>query len=319
MAVYTDVDQETFQGFLAEWYDLGKLVEFSGISEGIQNTNYFVKTEKGKFILTLFERRTPEKDLPYFFDFINHLTKEKFPCPVPIKTNQRTPLTTLAGKSAALLTFLPGRSTQNPTPSQCFAVGRMIAELHSAGSGFKRSRENLFSPKAVETMFKKMRPGIARTWPGWEKEIEAELVLQAAYPFKGLPFGTIHADIFPENVFFEGDEVTGLIDFYFTCSDILIFDLAIALSCWGFSGDGRFKNEHFQKMLEGYETTRSLEKTERNALPILLRRSALSFLMTRIEYVLYPPPNILGVQKDPKEFMNILAKLQLKRHIEDYL
>lgn len=319
MAVYTDVDPETLQRFLGINYDLGPVIEFAGIPEGIQNTNYFLKTEKGKFILTLFERRTPEKDLPYFFEFINHLAREKFPCPLPIKSNQGTPLTTLAGKSAALLTFLPGRSTQTPTPSQCFASGQMIAKLHVAGSGFKGSRENLFSLKAVETMFKKMRPEIARTWPGWEKEIEAELVFQAAYPFKGLPFGTIHADIFPENVFFEGDEVTGLIDFYFTCSDILIYDLAIALSCWGFTGDGEFKNEHFQKMLKGYETTRSLEKTERHALPILLRRSALSFLITRIEYVFNPPPNILGVQKDPKEFMNILAKLQMRRHISDYL
>lgn len=319
MAVYTDVDRETLRGFLRRNYDLGKLIDYAGIPEGIQNTNFFVKTEKGKFILTLFERRTPEQDLPYFMDLMKHLEEQGFPCPLPVNTNQGSALASLAGKTAALLTFLPGQSPQDPTPSQCFAVGRMIAKLHGAGSGFKRSRENLFSLEAVETMFKKMRPEIAKTWPGWENEIETELVFQAANPLKGLPFGTIHADVFPENVFFEGDAITGLIDFYFSCSDILAFDLAIALSCWCFTGDGRFKNEHFQKMLEGYENTRPLKKTEREALPILLRRSALSFLMTRVEYVLYPPSNILGVQKDPKEFMNILANLQKRGHIKDYL
>lgn len=319
MAVYTEVDRKTLQGFLDIYYDLGPVIEFAGIPEGIQNTNYFLKTEKGKFILTLFERRTPTSDLPYFFEFMNHLEEQGFPCPLPINTNQGSALASLAGKTAALLTFLPGQSPQNPTPSQCFAVGRMIAELHEAGKNFKKSRENLFSPKAVHGMFRDMKTDIAKTWPGWEKEIEAELVFQAANPLKGLPFGTIHADVFPENVFFEGEEISGLFDFYFACNDFLAYDLAIALNCWCLGEDWRLKNKHFRKMLEGYESVRPLEKAERKALPILLRRAALRFLMTRVEDVLQPPVNILGVQKDPKEFMNILANLQSRCQIEDYL
>ncbi|MEE8296174.1 MAG: homoserine kinase [Sphingomonadales bacterium] len=318
MAVYTDVDRETLQGFLRRNYDLGELIDFAGIPEGIQNTNYYVKTEKGKFILTLFERRTPTRDLPFFFDFMKHLDGKGFSCPLPVATKAGYPLTELVKKPAVLVTFLPGLSIEKPSPTQCFASGELIGRLHRAGKKFQKTRENLFSPKRVETMFKKLQPGISGTWPGWEKEIEAELAFQAANPLKGLPFGTIHADVFPENVFFKGDAATGLIDFYFACRDFLAFDLAIALSCWGFNIQGTLLREHFKSMLEGYEKIRPLTKKERAALPILLRRASLSFLMTRVEDVLHPPGNILGMQKDPKEFMNILANQQKRGHIEDY-
>lgn len=319
MAVYTDVDRETLQGFLRLNYDLGKLIDYAGIPEGIQNTNYYVKTEKGKFILTLFERRTPTRDLPFFFDFMKYLGGKGFSCPLPIATKAGVPLTELVGKPAVLVTFLPGLAIEKPNPTQCFASGEIIGRLHGAGNKFQKTRENIFSPKAVKAMFEKMETGISETWPGWGKKIEAELAFQAANPLKGLPLGTIHADVFPENVFFEGDAITGLIDFYFACTDFLAFDLAISLSYWGFTGDGELKILHFQKMLEGYESTRPLEEAEREALPILLRRAALRFLMTRVEDVLHPPTNILGVQKDPKEFMNILANLQKRGHIKDYL
>lgn len=318
MAVYTDVDRKTLKGFLADNYDLGELEEFAGIPEGVQNTNYYVKTEKGKFILTLFERRTPTDDLPYFCQFMDHLGAQKFPCPVPIKTKTSSPITALAGKPAILVTFLSGGSTDAPTPEQCFSAGEMIATLHKTGKDFKKSRDNLFSAKAVKNMFLMMEPGIAKNWPGWEKEIRTEVAFQATNAPTYLPIGTVHADIFPDNVFFEGNEVTGLIDFYFTCSDYLAYDLAISLCCWCFTKDGTLKEYHFHKMLAGYENSRLLEEAEKRALPIFLRRAALSFLMTRIEDVLHPPPNILGVQKDPKEFMNILAYVQNRRHIEDY-
>lgn len=319
MAVYTEVDRKTLQGFLEAHYVLGPLEDFAGIPEGIQNTNYALKTAVGRFILTLFERRTPEKDLPFFFEYMAHLKTKGFPCPAPVKTIAKGYVAKLMGKPAAIVSFLPGKADMNPFPERCFAAGCMIARLHEAGRDFKKVRPNLFSLSSVNALFKELEAGIAQKWPGLEKTIREELEVLSNQNFKNLPRGMIHTDIFPDNVFFQGEKVTGLIDLYFSSADFLAYDLAISLGCWCFEKNGALKREHFRAMVKGYESVRPLVKSEKGALPLLLRHASLSFLMTRVEDVLKPPANILGVQKDPKEFMNILANQQTRPHLGDYL
>lgn len=318
MAVYTDLDQKTVSRFLASHYDLGKALAFKGIPEGIQNSNYYLKTEKGEYILTLVERRTPEADLPYFLDYMAHLSGKGFPCPRPVASKSGNLIQKLAEKPAIIVTFLPGKADMQPTPGHCYSAGALIAKLHRAGKGFKKTRENLFSLKRLVRMFRELKPEIGKNWPGLDHGIEEELAYQVKNQPRDLPLGPIHTDIFPDNVFFEGERATGLIDFFFSCTNFLAYDLAIALGSWCFEKTGNTRRPNFKRMVEGYESIRPLEKAERRALPVLLRKSSLASLITRLEDVLHPPENVLGVQKDPFEYRKILANQQKKSHIREY-
>jgi len=319
MAVYTEVDQETLKRFLEHYYSLGTLVSAAGIPEGIENTNYALETGKGHFILTLFEKRSPEKDLPFFMSLMDHLAGAGFPCPLPIRGQDGGPLQNLKGKKATIVTFIPGKPVMAPRPDHCRACGNIMARMHLASADFTEPRPNPLGLEGCTEIFKHIRKRATQEWPGLEQEIENEISFLNGVQKTGLPIGIIHADLFPDNVHFSGQTVSGVIDLYFACTEALAYDIAIAINSWCFDESGSFKKDNFAALLKGYETVRPLTPVERKALPSLMRRAALRFLLTRAQDWLFPQDGVLGAKKDPLEYMKILSFHRGKRHIGDYL
>ena len=281
MAVYTEVSDDELASFIAS-YDLGALLSYKGIAEGVENTNYLVHTEKGPFFLTLYEKRVAPRDLPFFLGLMEHLAKAGLNCPTPVHDAQGRMLRTLAGKPAALVTFLEGVWIRRPQPRHCGALGQAMASLHLAGQSFALSRAptRWASPAGGRSTSASSRAP-TRSRRGSAAIIEQELDhLEANWP-ANLPQGIIHADLFPDNAFFLGDQLSGLIDFYFACNDALAYDVAIALNAWCFESDHAFNMTKGQALLKGYQSARALEPAEREALPLLARGAALRFLLTR--------------------------------------
>jgi homoserine kinase type II len=317
MAVYTEVSDDDLAQFIAS-YDLGALLSYKGIAEGVENTNYLVHTEKGPFFLTLYEKRVAPADLPFFLALMEHLAKAGLNCPTPVRDAKGRSLRMLAGKPAALVTFLEGVWIRRPQPRHCWAVGQALARLHLAGQGFKLVRANALGLAGWRPLYARFRPRAEEVALGLAATIEQELDhLEANWP-ADLPRGIIHADLFPDNVFFLGDTLSGLIDFYFACNDALAYDIAIILNAWCFESDHSFNITKGQALLKGYQSARRLEPAERAAMPLLARGAALRFLLTRAYDWLHTASDALVSRKDPQEYLRRLKFHRSIRSASEY-
>jgi homoserine kinase type II len=315
MAVYTDVSDEDLDRFVA-LYDIGRVLSCKGIAEGVENTNYLLQTEAGRFILTLYEKRVDANDLPFFLGLMEHLSRAGLGCPLPVHDRAGRALGELAGRPAAIVTFLDGQWVRRPTARHCALLGEALAEMHLAGRDFALPRPNALSMPSWRPLWERSSARADEVSPGLAADIEDELaLLEANWPAPGaLPEGVIHADLFPDNVFFLGDRLSGLIDFYFACDDALAYDVAICLNSWCFEQDLSFNLTKGRAFLAAYQAVRPLERAEVAALPLMARGSALRFLLTRLYDWLNVPPGALVRPKDPLEYHR---KLRFHRGIRD--
>lgn len=317
MAVYTDVSAEDLGAFLAA-YDLGELLSYKGIAEGVENSNFIVHTRRGYFILTLYEKRVAASDLPFFLALMEHLAARGLTCPQPVKNRAGEAAGTLAGRPAAIVTFLEGMWLRRPNAKNCAAVGEALAKLHVAGGDFAMRRKNALSVEGWRPLYDAAHGRGDRLQPGLNDAIASELrLLEQAWP-RDLPQGVIHADLFPDNVFFLGDRLSGLIDFYFACTDTLAYDVAICLNAWCFEPDHSYNVTKGRGLLQAYDKVRPLSRPERSALPLLARGAALRFLLTRLVDFIGVPPGALVKPKDPLEYFRKLRFHQAVAHVRDY-
>ena len=311
VAVYTDISEGDLKAFL-EQYDAGELTSYKGIAEGVENTNFLLHTTKDPLILTLYEKRVEKNDLPFFLGLMHHLSERGLSCPLPLPRKDGALLGELSGRPAALISFLEGMWLRKPEAQHCREVGKALAAMHVAGEGFEIARPNALSLDGWQTLWARSKDRADEVETGLEDEIGAELAYLAAHWTQDLPSGVIHADLFPDNVFFLGDTLSGLIDFYFACNDYLVYDLSICLNAWCFEKDGAYNITKGKAMIEGYLSVRPLSNDEILALPILSRGSALRFFLTRLYDWLTTPEGALVVKKDPLEY---LKKLRFHRAV----
>jgi homoserine kinase type II len=305
MAVYTEVSDEDVAAFLAE-YDLGEALACKGIAEGVENSNYLLQTRRGSYILTLYERRVKRQDLPFFLSLMEHLAAQGIRCPVPVHGRDGKALRELCGRPAAIVSFLAGMWPRRVAPHHCALLGEALARMHLAGLSFPGRRANALSVKDWRPLYESCAARAGEVRPGLAEELAAELDhFEEAWP-AGLPEGVIHADLFPDNVFFLHDELSGIIDFYFACSDFLAYDLAICLNAWCFEGDGSLNVTKARLLLSAYRKLRPLEEAELAALPLLARGGAMRFLLTRLFDWLNHPKGAFVKPKDPLEYLERL-------------
>jgi homoserine kinase type II len=313
MAVYTEVTDEALNRFL-EGYEIGRATSLKGIAEGVENSNYLLHTEAGPFLLTLYEKRVAEADLPFFLGLMEHLARRGVNCPQPVRAKNGHAIGRLAGRAAAIVTYLDGLSARRPSARHCGEVGEALARMHAAGADFALRRPNALSLGDWPGLFETARARADDVAPGLAEETTAELAALAGIWPRDLPAGVIHADLFPDNVFFLDDKLSGLIDFYFACNDFLAYDLAVCLNAWAFDPSGEFDVGKGRAIIDGYQRVRRLESAEVDALPTLARGSALRFMLTRLVDWLNVPPGALVAPKDPLEY---LAKLRFHRRVAD--
>ncbi|MDR2874819.1 MAG: homoserine kinase [Methylobacillus sp.] len=302
MSVYTSVTPEQ----LADWlrnFSLGSLRELKGIASGITNTNYFVTTESGRYVLTLFERNAAD-ELPWFLDLMAHLADRGIPCPHPVANANGHYLGELNGKPAALVTCLRGGSVESPAPEHCAEMGRVLAQMHKAGSSFDASMENPRGPHWWRVTAEAVLPFLDAADRAL---LETELAHQAEFRAADLPRGVIHGDMFRDNALFDDARLTGLIDFYYACEDVLAYDLAITVNDWCVHADGRLDEPRLRAMLAAYHAERPLTAAEHAAWPTLLRAAALRFWLSRLYDLHYPLAGEITHAKDPGHFRRILA------------
>jgi homoserine kinase type II len=301
MAVYTDVSDAELGAFLSA-FELGRVLSFKGIAEGVENSNFFLSAERGSFILTLYEKRVREADLPFFLGLLEHLSAKGLPCSLPVKARDGKTWRTLNGRPAALMTFLNGLSPKKPDAAQCAELGAALARLHLAGADYPMRRANALSIDGWKPLVKACEPKANTVRMGLGALITAELCwLEERWP-RGLPEGVIHADLFPDNVFFSDGKLTGLIDFYFACNDAFAYDVAVCLNAWCFESDGSFNITKGRALLSAYRAVRPFVAAEVAALPVLARGAALRFLLTRLYDFLNRDETALVKVKDPLEY-----------------
>jgi homoserine kinase type II len=315
MAVYTDVSDAELTSFISE-YDVGQVVSCKGIAEGVENSNFLVATDRGvSYILTLYERRVNPEDLPYFIALMEHLASKGFSCPTPIPGHDGRSLRRLCGRPAALISFLKGLWPRTLEPFHCAAVGDAVAHLHEASRDFALMRPNALSISGWGELLRAIGSRAEEIEVGLADELAAEYeLLVRCWPTE-LPTGTCHADLFPDNVFFHDRKVSGIIDFYFACTDALAYDLAICVNAWCFTPDHLWAAERGRLMLDAYQRVRPLTPAERQAFPVLARGAALRFLLTRLYDWLNRPAGALVNPKDPREY---LRKLRFHRTISGF-
>ena len=313
MAVYTNVSDEEVEALLAR-YDIGEVTALKGIAEGVENSNYLLRTTTGTFILTLYEKRVDPNDLPFFLGLMDHLSAKGLICPTPVHDRNGKALTQLCARPAAITSFLDGMGVTKIKPAHCREVGKALGTLHEAAADFRTTRTNALNPDGWASLFERCRSRADEVRNGLAAEIDADLnQLVKAWP-DDLPRGVIHADLFPDNVFFmPGPTLSGLIDFYFACNDLLAYDIAICLNAWCFEQDGAFNITKSQQLIAGYQSVRPLEKTELAALPVLAAGAALRFLLTRLYDWLNTPRDALVTPKDPHEYLSKL-RFHCKAH-----
>ena len=305
MAVYTEVGDEDLVAFVAA-YDIGAVLSCKGIAEGVENSNFALTTERGAYILTLYEKRIDADDLPFFLGLIEHLAAAGVPCPRPVHGRDGGALRELAGRPAAIVTFLCGMWPRRITAEHCAEVGRAMAGLHLAGGDFKPTRGNGLGLAAWRPLLERCDPEADDLRFGLVAEMSRELnAIEAAWP-SDLPGGVIHADMFPDNVFFNQGRVSGVIDFYFACNDAFAYDIAIALNAWCFAADGGFDRDLAASFIAGYTAVRRLEAAEVAALPVLARGAAMRFLLTRLYDWSNTPADALVTRKNPIEYLDKL-------------
>lgn len=318
MAVYTKVTDLDVQNFLAN-YELGELRELIGIKSGISNSNFVLLTDAGRFILTIYEDRTPEKDLPFFLGLMNHLAVKGVPCPVPMTGHDGLALRRLAGKPAAVVSFLEGKAISRVDALECAEMGKHLAKLHNASRDFPMSRDNDLSLAGWDKLFSKCLRQADTVKVGLADYIRHEMSYLKLHWPQNLPKGVIHADLFPDNVFFDNGKLCGLIDFYFACTDYYSYDLAICLNAWCFEPNNMsFNLTKARALIEGYCAERSLSKEELQALPILCRGASVRFLATRLYDWLNQVEGAFVKAKNPLEYLERLQFHQKVRDITSY-
>jgi homoserine kinase type II len=317
MAVYTEVTDEALGAFLVD-YDLGPVSSFKGIAEGVENSNFLMDAQKGRFFLTLFEKRVKQEDLPFFIGLMEHLAKRGVNCPQPVRARAGGALGRLADRPAVIVTFLDGLSIRRPTARHCASVGEALGRIHKAGADFQLRRPNALSIDGWRPLFEAASARADEVTPGLAAETESELeALRKVWP-SALPAGIIHADLFPDNVLFLGDNLSGLIDFYFACNDAFAYDLSICLNAWCFEPDASFNITKGMALINGYERVRRLTDGEVEALPVLARGSALRFMLTRLVDWLNVPPDAKVVPHDPLEYLRKMRFHQKAASARDY-
>lgn len=311
MAVYTDISEDDLKAFIAS-YDAGELLSYKGIAEGVENSNFLLHTTKAPLILTLYEKRVDPGDLPFFLGLMQHLAAAGLSCPLPLVRRDGGMLGELSGRPAALISFLEGMWLRKPEAKHCREVGRALAAMHVAGSDFAIPRPNALSLAGWRELWDKSEARADEVEPGLSAEIRGEMAdLEAGWPID-LPSGVIHADLFPDNAFFIHDRLSGIIDFYFACNDLLAYDVSICLNAWCFEKDGAYNITKGKALLQGYQSVRPMSGRELDALPVLARGSALRFFLTRLYDWLTTPAGALVVKKDPLEY---LRKLRFHRQV----
>ncbi len=312
MAVYTEVTDEALRAFLSD-YAIGELIAFRGIAEGVENSNYALKTDSGDFILTLYEKRVDPTELPYFLGLMDHMARNGLACPTPVHARDGQALRSLSGRPAAIVTFLPGVWPRKVRPEHCAPLGEALARMHRSGEGFGVQRPNALGADGWPPLLEGCRTRGDEVQPGLIAELDiATAKIVGAWPaLDALPRGHIHADLFPDNVFFLPGEdgkprVSGLIDFYFACTDFYAYDIAVCLNAWCFEPDYSFNVTKARSLLTAYETVRPLWEVERATLPMLCRGAALRFLLTRLYDWTHTPEGALVTRKDPLEYLRKL-------------
>jgi homoserine kinase type II len=323
LAVYTHLSKEDIAALLMH-YDIGELETFKGIAEGVENTNYLIITQKGahrqRYILTLYEQRVNPDDLPFFLGLTEWLANRGIACPRPVRSRDDQMTASIKGKTAALIHFLEGRGNPHITPRHLELTGELLARMHLAGEGFPITRRNTLSLDGWRALFQKFRGDADAIAPGLEKEISAEFSFLEKHWPQGLPSGVIHADVFPDNVFFideytDQPELSGIIDFYFACNDAWIYDVIICMNAWCFDTGHKFVPVRAKALLDTYNRIRPITEAERAAMPVLARGAAMRFLMTRAHDWLIRVDGALVNPKDPMEYV---TKLRFHQRIGDY-
>jgi homoserine kinase type II len=315
MAVYTTLSAAELAALIGE-YDVGALISAKGIAEGVSNSNWLIETSQARFILTMYEARVAVEDLPFFLSLLDHLAAKGSPVPRTIHDRDGAPFRMIgvpgseagAGKAVALIEFLPGVSVDTPSAAQARAVGRALAGLHLDAADFPGTRANAMGQQQWHDLLAQCgQEGLRSIDPSLPELVERELLYLTANWPQGLPRSVIHADLFPDNVLLLGDEVTGLIDFYFACRDVTAYDIAVTHAAWCFGKDGAFRPDIAEALLAGYVERRPLSAAERQALPTLAQGAAMRFLATRAYDWLNTPADALVTRKDPMDFARRLS------------
>ena len=306
MAVYTDISDEELSELLAG-FDIGAPLAFKGIAEGVENSNFLLETEAGRYILTVYERRVKADELPFFLGLMGHLAGRGFPSATPVADRKGQVLQRLRGKPCVIVDFLQGLSVRRPTSAHCREAGEGLAWLHLSAQGFSGRRANDLGQARWAPLFAGLRKDAEALKPGLSATIDKDLAtLALAWP-RNLPAGIIHADFFPDNVFFQAGKFAAAIDFYFACDDALAYDIAVCLNAWCFEPDGSFNVTSARAFINGYERRRPLSPAEREALPILAHGAAMRFFLTRLNDWGSTPAGALVKPHDPLEYERKLA------------
>ena len=317
MAVYTKLSEEKLNDFFLK-YNLGKLLNYKEIKEGIENTNYLIHLEKGKFILTLYEKRVEEKDLPFFISLMRNLFDKKFPSPEPIVNKNGNYITEISGKKAAVVSFLEGKAKKNLNPNDCYEVGINTAKMHLITKNLTAKRENRLSFNSWKSIYNKVKKDCSKIHPKLADIVEKNLnEIEKKWP-KNIPSGIIHADLFPDNIFFKNNKLSGIIDYYFSCYDFYAFEIAICLNALCFEGKKEnlsFNVTKAKKFIDGYSSIRNLNESEKQSLKILCQGAAIRFLLTRVFDYLNLIEGAIVKIKDPVEY---LKRLEFHNKVKNY-
>ena len=301
MAVYTTIEDHEIASLL-QGYDIGRLLSLAGIAEGVENSNFLLRTDQQNYILTLYEKRTDKRDLPFFMDLKAHLNANGMNCPLPIADRSGKILQQVAERPAAIFSFLDGISYRTPSPDHCRSLGSVLAQLHLNTQSFAQTRLNTLGPDGWQPLLSSIDHDPADLPSGLRAMAQERLSdILTRWP-EDLPAGVIHADLFPNNVMFVGDELTGVIDFYFACHDMLAYDLAICLNSWCFEPDGSFNVTKSAALLAGYQSKRRLQANELAALPVLCEGSAMRFFLTRLYDWINTAKDAFVKPHDPMEY-----------------
>ena len=315
MAVFTKLDKKEIEYFV-DLYNIGALEDYSEIIDGIENTNYKLICNKIPYILTIFEKRVKENDLPFFMDLKVYLNKNNFKCPKPVKNKNNEIINSLKNKKAVIVSFIEGKKIDLPNKNICFEVGKMIGNLHNISKNFDKKRENSLSISILKDIFYKCQEKRNEKFEIIFNTLENEILFIENFWPNNLPYGVIHADLFKDNIFFNEEKITGVIDFYFSCNHFFLYDICIVINDWCFENNGKdFNMESFRSIIEGYSLSRKLETAELNAFNFLLRLAAVRILITRLHDFLFHPNDALVIKKDPVEYFNILEWHQQHRNI----
>lgn len=311
MAVYTEVGNDELAAFVSD-YDIGEVVSCKGIAEGVENSNFMLQTTTATFILTLYEKRVSRDDLPFFLGLMDHLAAKGIACPTPIHGRDGQALRQVSGRPAAIISYLDGLWVRRPTPNHCLQLGIAIAKLHQAGMDFDKTRANDLSIEGWHDLYAAIEHRADEVLDGLHVELKGALSdLEKNWPGE-LPAGVIHADLFPDNVFYLGNRLSGLIDFYFACNDSFAYDIVICLNAWCFEADGSFNVTKARQLLSGYNQVRSLSSDELSAMPVLAQGAALRFLLTRLYDLLN---HVEGAWVRPKDPLEYLQRLRFHRAV----